>query len=125
VSLIIILPVILFKIRLDSEEIYAGAPLAPSIRVRKSDIVSMSFVNLSRHPELRPTLRLLGVGLPGLKIGWFKLTNGSKAFLAINTWDGEALVVKLRSNTLVILSPKNFNDFKSKLQLLGWVKPSS
>ena len=69
ISLIIILPVTLFKIRLDSEEIYAGAPLAPSIRVRKSDVISTSFVNLSKHPESRPILRLLGVGLPGLKIG--------------------------------------------------------
>ena len=48
-----------------------------------------------------------------------KLANGSKAFLAINNWDGEALVIKLRSDTLVILSPKNFSDFKFKLQLLG------
>ena len=125
ISLIIILPVALFKIRLNNEEIYAGAPLAPSIRVRKGDVVSISFINLSRYPELKPTLRLLGIGLPGLKIGWFKLANGSKAFLALNGWDSKALVIKLRSNSLVILSPKNFNDFKSKLQLLGWVKPSS
>jgi len=87
--------------------------------------VSISFINLSRYPELKPTLRLLGIGLPGLKIGWFKLANGSKTFLALNGWDSEALVIKLRNNSLVILSPKNFSDFKSKLQLLGWVKPSS
>ncbi len=125
VLLTIIFPVVLFKIVLSDNEMIIGAPLTPSIKINRDDIESIALISLSEHQELKPTLRLFGVGLPGLKIGWFKLSNGKKAFLAINKWGSEALIIELKDGNLVILSPKDFNDFKSKLKLLGWIKSSS
>ncbi|SRR5579883_104306 len=36
-------------------------------------------VDLELHPDLRPLLRTMGIGLPGFSGGWYRLRNGRKA----------------------------------------------
>lgn len=40
-------------------------------------------VDFTQHPELRPQLRTLGIGLPGFQSGWFRLRDGRKALCLI------------------------------------------
>ena len=53
-------------------------------------------VNLTRHPELMPRLRMWGASMPGLSTGWFRLRNGEKAVCLITD---RAHVCYLRSDT--------------------------
>ena len=40
-------------------------------------------VDLADEPDLRPGLRTNGVGLPGFLLGWFRLSSGDRALLAV------------------------------------------
>ena len=121
IALIIFIPIITFSIRVNENTIKASSLFSYKITVRKEDVENICVVDLSKHPELRPKIRTFGTGLPGLNLGWFKLANGSKAFLAI-TNNKQAVVIKLRDGTYVILSPKNFQEFVNILKQLGWIK---
>ena len=121
IALIIFIPIITFSIRVNENTIKASSLFSYKITVRKEDVESIYVVDLSKHPELRPKIRTFGTGLPGLNLGWFKLANGSKAFLAI-TNNKQGVVIKLRDGTYVILSPKNIQEFINTLKQLGWIK---
>jgi len=90
------------------------------ITVNKEDVINITIVDLREHPELKPTLRTFGAGLPGYKLGWFRLANGAKAFLAISS--DKTVIIKLKDNTLVILTPKNIDKFIDRLRELEWIK---
>ena len=90
------------------------------ITVNKEDVTNITIVDLSEHPELKPTLRTFGAGLPGYKLGWFRLANGAKAYLAVSS--DKAVVIKLKDDTLVILTPKNIDEFIDRLRELGWIR---
>jgi len=121
IALIIFIPIITFSIRVNENTIKASSLFSYKITVRKEDVENIYVVDLSKHPELRPKIRTFGTGLPGLNLGWFKLANGSKAFLAI-TNNKQGVVIKLRDGTYVILSPKNIQEFINTLKQLGWIK---
>ena len=121
IALIIFIPIITFSIRVNENTIKASSLFSYKITVRKEDVENICVVDLSKHPELRPKIRTFGTGLPGLNLGWFTLENGAKAFLAI-TNNKQAVVIKLKDGTYVILSPKNFQEFVNTLKQLGWIK---
>ncbi|MCD6196065.1 MAG: hypothetical protein J7J82_04690 [Staphylothermus sp.] len=121
IALIIFIPIITFSIRVNENTIKASSLFSYKITVGKEDVENIYVVDLSKHPELRPKIRTFGTGLPGLNLGWFKLANGSKAFLAI-TNNKQGVVIKLRDGTYVILSPKNIQEFINTLKQLGWIK---
>lgn len=121
VALIIFIPILTFSIKVNEHTIKASSLFSYKITVRKEDVENIYVVDLSKHTELKPKVRTFGTGLPGLDLGWFTLENGSKAFLAI-TNNKQAVVIKLRDGTYVILSPKNFQEFVNTLKQLGWIK---
>jgi len=49
-------------------------------------------IDLTRHPELRPLLRTLGVGLPGFSGGWYRLRDGRKALCLVTDRDRVTLL---------------------------------
>lgn len=53
--------------------------------------------------DYRPTVRLNGVGLPGLKAGWFRLAKGGRARVFIQS-SGDALVLEA-AGTLYVYGP--------------------
>ena len=59
--------------------------------------------------QYRPVLRVGGLGLPGYKVGKFKLANGEYAILAVV--GRKSLVLFLKNGEIIILAPHNFNDF--------------
>jgi len=46
------------------------------------DLRQARVVDLAERSELRPRLKLLGMGLPGFRSGWFLLGNGRRGFVA-------------------------------------------
>ena len=121
VALIIFIPILTFNIRVSEHSIKASSLFSYKIIVNKEDVETIYVTDLSKHPELKPKIRTFGTGLPGLSLGWFTLENGSKAFLAI-TSNKEAVVIRLKDGTYVILSPQNFQEFVNVLKQLGWIK---
>ena len=65
------------------------------IAFRDLDLSNAEVIDLSRHAELRPTMRTNGIGLPGYSAGWFRLQNGQKALLYVTASDR---VVHLTTN---------------------------
>ncbi|MDP6416565.1 MAG: PH domain-containing protein [Gammaproteobacteria bacterium] len=53
--------------------------------VNLSDIIwaNSHIIDLSNMPEFTPRVRVNGIGLPGYRAGWFRLANGSQAFLLV------------------------------------------
>ncbi len=122
VVVLILLPILTFKIQVSSQEVRVGGLLSPKVVVERKNLLYSEVLNLSKHPELKPVVRLFGIGLPGYRVGWFKLSNGSKAYLAVGNWSGEAVVLKLRDERMVILAPSNVSGLIRALESLGWLK---
>ena len=120
VLLLTIIPVITFSITLTRDQLKASSPIMFKITVNKKDLTNITTVDLREHPELKPTIRTFGAGLPGYKLGWFRLASGAKAFLAVSS--DKAVVIKLKEDTYVILTPKNINEFIDRLQELEWIR---
>lgn len=70
------------SLRLDASGVTFDAPLYGRT-IRRTDLIidACKVVDLSREPELEPSWRTNGVGLPGYRLGWFKLKSGAKALV--------------------------------------------
>jgi len=75
------------------------------------DLSHAKISTFDASPELRTTLRINGIGLPGYNVGWFKLANGTKALVAVTsservlyipTHEGFALLVTVREPDAVL-----------------------
>ena len=71
-------------------------------------------VDLAAHPELKPFLRIWGIGLPGLASGWFRLRNKGKA-LCVLTGRERVTVLKTDDGTWVLLSLADTSALRSAL----------
>jgi hypothetical protein len=74
-------------------------------------------VDLTREPNLEPTLRTFGTGLPGYNTGWYRLRNGEKALLYL-TDRSHAVYVPTTAGYAVLVSPKDPARFLAQLQKL-------
>jgi Bacterial PH domain len=72
-------------------------------------------VDLTREPNLMPTIRTFGTGLPGYSTGWFRLRNGTKALLYL-TNRKQAVYVPTTAGYSVLVSPKDPAGFLAQLQ---------
>jgi hypothetical protein len=73
------------------------------IPVTRLDLTHAAVIDLSASPQLRPKLRTNGISVPGLGVGWFRLSDGSKALLAI-TRRNNVLYVPTRDGYVLLLS---------------------
>lgn len=72
-------------------------------------------VDLRATRELQPTLRLFGTALPGYLAGWFRLRDGSRAFLAVT--DRRRVVhVPTAGGAALLLSPDDPEGFLAALR---------
>ena len=74
-------------------------------------------VDLTHEPNLMPTIRTFGTGLPGYSAGWFKLRNGAKALLYL-TNRTQAVYLPTTAGYVVLVSPKDPTGFLAQLQKL-------
>jgi len=72
--------------------------------VSRSDIVWVDshLVDFVREPGLSPGVRVNGIGLPGYRAGWFRLANGTRAFLL--TTHGPLAYIAVRGGEDLLLS---------------------
>lgn len=63
-------------------------------------------VDLDATPDLRPTMRTWGTGLPGYASGWFRLADGSRALLYV-TERRRVAVIPTTLGYQVLLSPRD------------------
>jgi hypothetical protein len=69
------------------------------------DVSRARLVDLRGEPELQPTSRRMGTGLPGFSAGWFRLRNGNKALVYL-TDGSRAVYIPTRNGYDVLLSPQ-------------------
>lgn len=67
------------------------------------DLERVRVVDLAEHVELKPTLRSLGMALPGFKAGWYRMRNGGNGFYLL-TAQRRVLWLPARSGTDLLLS---------------------
>ena len=115
---VLLLPIYLLRIRVSGEEVAVSAPPMYSFSAKRGEVEEVFVADLSSRSDLKPSVRTWGTGLPGYCLGWFKLSNGAKAFCAISS--DRAVVFKLRSGTYLIVTPSDVADFVSTLERLGW-----
>lgn len=72
-------------------------------------------VDFAAMPELEPTRRTLGTGLPGYLAGWFRLRGGEKALLYL-TDRGRAVYIPTTAGYSVLLSPADPEGFLSAVR---------
>jgi hypothetical protein len=82
-----------------------------TISMSKLDLANARVAALGSSPELSPTARTNGIGLPGYRAGWFRLANGMKALVALTsaehalyipTNEGFALLVSVQTPETVL-----------------------
>jgi hypothetical protein len=52
--------------------------------------------------SLKPDLRVNGVGMPGFQLGWFRLSDQQKAFVAITETDTVVVIPTLRGYSILL-----------------------
>jgi hypothetical protein len=87
------------------------------IPVSELNLEQSRLVDLTHEPNLAPTLRTFGTGLPGYSTGWFRLRNGTKALLYL-TNRKQAVYVPTTAGYSVLVSPKDPAGFLARLQKL-------
>ena len=75
-------------------------------------------VDLKAMPELAPTRRTFGTGLPGYRSGWFRLRNGDRALLYL-TDEARAVYVPTTAGFGVLLSPRDPDQFLAALRTVS------
>jgi len=122
VIILLIAPIVFFSIRVTKDGVSISAPPINSYSFKRDEVEEVYIVDLSTKREYHPTVRTFGIGLPGWKIGWFKLENGADAYLAVTSTNKEAVIFKLKNGKYIILQAKEFNKFVKVLQDLGWIR---
>lgn len=79
----------------------------PAAQVRGAEAKRIDF---SQMPEIQPTRRTMGTGLPRYKAGWFRLRNGEKALLYLTDLS-KAVYVPTTAGYSVIVSPAEPDAF--------------
>ena len=82
------------------------------------DLDSVSIVDLNNKMDLAPVIKRNGIGLPGIKEGWFKLRNGEKALLFLTDTKNVVYIRTLKGYAL-LLSVSNPEEFVKKLRAMG------
>jgi len=119
VILLTVLPVAGFRVYIYEDRIEASSPIMYRVVIYRSDVESISAVNLSEAQHLKPRARLFGTSIFGYSLGWFRLADGSKAFLAVSA--DRAVAIRLRDGSYVIITPSDFDGFLAALKSFGWI----
>ena len=67
------------------------------------DLDKAQVLDLDAHREWRPFLKTNGMGLPGLRAGWYRSRNFTRMFCLLTTWN-RVLVLPERAGGTILLS---------------------
>jgi Bacterial PH domain len=87
----------------DGALILRRRPFAKRVSVAEMDLAQARIVDLDTQRDLQPVLKLAGSGMPGYRIGLFRLRDRRTAWLRLTDWR-RVLVLPLRDGKVVLLS---------------------
>ncbi|MBT76708.1 MAG: hypothetical protein CL798_00795 [Chromatiales bacterium] len=84
--------------------------------INRSDIIwaDSHIIDLSHMPEFTPRVRVNGIGLPGYRVGRFRLANGSRAFLLMT--HGPLVYLSVRDGEDLLLSIEESSPLLEKIK---------
>lgn len=89
------------EIVIDEGSIYLKIPFLRDKVIRSEDIASVIEVDFAADRSYRPTRKVSGGNFKDVRTGWFKLANGTKAFLCIRGTRGLYIETSLGFPALV------------------------
>lgn len=93
-------------------------PFPKRLAVAELDLAEARIIDLNGERDLQPTMKLSGTGLPGYRIGWFRLRSGRRAWLALTDWR-RVLVLPRRDGGIVLLSAERPDALLDALRRAG------
>lgn len=66
------------------------------------DSAEIKRLDLDNEPQFKPDFRTNGMGMPGFQLGWFRLANEQKAFVANTNTDKLVLIPTLQNYPLIL-----------------------
>ena len=86
-----------------------------NLKIEELDRDSLSIVDLTVSKDLKPVIKKNGIGLSGIKEGWFKLKNGEKSLLFL-TDTKKVVYLQTTKGYSLLLSVKNPEEFIDRLK---------
>lgn len=94
------------SVAVSEDAIHLRVPIySRSVPISSLDLTKAKVLKIEPSSGLRPVVRTNGIGVPGFRVGWFRLKNGEKALLAVTslesvlyipTLDGYSLLLSLK-----------------------------
>lgn len=93
------------RLEIDNGRLVLRRAIFPKfLAMAELDLAHARIVDLDTTPDLQPVMKIAGSGMPGYRVGLFRLRNRSKAWLRLTDWR-RVLVLPLRNGDFVLLSP--------------------
>ena len=86
--------------------------------IAAEEIVSAREINITLDGDLRPARKLTGGKVGDIRTGWFRLANGTKAFLALE--GVRALYIETTLGFPVIAGVEDFEAFEESFGMYVW-----
>ncbi|QLE87248.1 hypothetical protein FLM48_20540 [Shewanella sp. Scap07] len=102
------------KLVIDEQTLTLDVPVYGfSLPLSEVDMQAISYLDWHTQPDLKPRLRTNGIGMPELQLGWFKLKNQQKAFMAM-TDQSKLIMIPTSHDYPIILSLQQPGDLVGK-----------
>jgi hypothetical protein len=99
------------EIVINEGSIRLKVPIQRDKVIRTEDITSVIEVNFSFDKGYRPTRKISGGNIGDVKTGWFRLANGTKAFLCIES--PRCLYIETNLGFPALVGPNAFEEFET------------
>ncbi|WP_299802439.1 hypothetical protein [uncultured Shewanella sp.] len=73
-----------------------------SLPISEIDSAGIKRLDLKKEPDFKPDLRANGMGMPGFQLGWFRLANEQKAFVANSNAEKLVMIPTLHNYPLIV-----------------------
>ncbi|WP_172633873.1 PH domain-containing protein [Caldisphaera lagunensis] len=88
-------------------------------KINRDDIEKIVFTN-NLDPGYLVSFRITGYNFPGTQFGWFRLTNGKKAFLLISGKVNNILIFELKDGKVFMISGNFLEKLINYLNIYKW-----
>ena len=98
------------EIRISDGSMHLSVPFQRDKLITTEEIVGVCEVNIATMKEFRPVKKISGGAVGDIRTGWFRLSNGEKAFLAL---DGvRALHIETTHGYSLLVGHSMFEEFE-------------
>lgn len=106
------------EIRFTEGAMHLEVPFQRDKVIAAADIVNAREINIALDGELRPARKLAGGKVGDIRTGWFKLADGTKAFLALE--GVRALYIETTLGFPVMAGVEDFEAFEESFRMYVW-----